>query len=686
MNGEYLAAPNQPYKAHIRGMLKELERLLSHRPPLRAWEATLKLLVCLHDIGKLRDGWQQAIRKPAPTTPYRHSELGTLLLRHFEMGEDLQWIIDAHHDMTSYPSMAGKKADREYDEKDVTRLIRRSSELSLGFDLDTLREKSKEELESRPSRQKEPVRWYIWIRMLLGVLVDLDHTNASTRDGTPPRHEVRTPNIHDLCERFEASYARTFLGQSDEASDEEVGVNAYRRLVQKQVLSVSNHDNRIEVLSTDVGSGKTMAYTRRACEIQIGSGSGVITASPYQILTRQIASDQRDMVGVGNVLEDHGAYKLDPLEQQLVAGWTHPWINTTHYKLIKTLFSTELHHVRRLPSLIGKSVIIDEWDTIPKRIMVPFLRVMDVLNQMYDVHVILSSGTSPHDDVFDEIHRNIDCVRSPVELVPDDESPVEPTTIRWIGSIGCDDLAKKASKQDQYMIVCNKFEPCYKVIQRLTGRGCNHVYHISGMQDPKHVREIDGIVESRLEDDLPVILVATSTVESGRDYDFPRGFRSLSGSKSLTQTSGRIGRDAGGGTLQVGSLKGDSIDTKVSDVNRTQTILQERGTLDADVYSTIQSRSYRWCHLDGRLNRKIDLIGGKSPNVDMTGISDAAEPIQEEDHETIDCGNRAVTLPLYQIKRLSSMDKVEKTSDGWVLTAEYDNGPKGLGLLGHFFN
>jgi CRISPR-associated endonuclease/helicase Cas3 len=106
--------------------------------------------------------------------------------------------------------------------------------------------------------------------------------------------------------------------------------------------------------------------------------------------------------------------------------------------------------------------------------------------------------------------------------------------------IALDNLSSELASQDSVLCIVNKRKTAQTLASKIDK---DYVYHLSTTMYPKHRSEVIQIIKDRLKNNLPVILIATSCVECGVDFDFPKVYRELAPLPSIIQAAGRCNRN-----------------------------------------------------------------------------------------------------------------------------------------------
>jgi hypothetical protein len=103
-------------------------------------------------------------------------------------------------------------------------------------------------------------------------------------------------------------------------------------------------------------------------------------------------------------------------------------------------------------------------------------------------------------------------------------------------------LAKELHQQQQVLCIVNLKRHAADLVAWLREHGTKGLVHLSTNMCPAHRDEALKTVYERLENGLPIHLIATQCVEAGVDLDFPVVYRALAPLDAIAQAAGRCNR------------------------------------------------------------------------------------------------------------------------------------------------
>ncbi|ADU26222.1 CRISPR-associated helicase/endonuclease Cas3 [Ethanoligenens harbinense] len=405
-------------------------------------------------------------------------------------------------------------------------------------------------------------------RYLMSSLVDADRYDAYGFEAgaAPAKESDPTPLWETLAARLEAHLAD--LAEKAAEHPETAHINRKRREIADACLAFSEHSAGIFRLVVPTGGGKTYSSLRYALHCAAKAGKRrIFYVAPYKTILEQNAADIRDVLQQDDaVLEHHSDVVLDrngssssreELERYelLTERWDAPVVLTTTVQFLNTLFDGRLSSVRRMHSLAGSVIILDEVQAMPVRCLHLFNAAANFLSCVMDCAVILCTATQPALENTTHPIR----LRAQSDMVPDMDAVfaafrrvrVEDKTRQ--GALGADQLADFAfsrAKQDGSLLaVLNTKSAAAKLCAALRARMNTlpdgeqiPVYFLSTSLCPAHRKDVIDEIRTRLKKHERLICVSTQLIEAGVDLSFACVIRSLAGLDSIAQAAGRCNR------------------------------------------------------------------------------------------------------------------------------------------------
>lgn len=332
------------------------------------------------------------------------------------------------------------------------------------------------------------------------------------------------------------------------------GLNEIRCGVLDDCLRHADDNTGVFTLTVPTGGGKTYSLMRFALQHATSKGKAfrrVIVAEPYTSIIEQCASVYREVFGDANVLEHHSNYEFhdgqDEHDSRLrlaAENWDAPVIVTTNVQLFESLFASKTSSCRKLHNIAGSVIVLDEAQVIPVQFLRPCVAALSELVTNYGCTVVLCTATQPAiSKLFEERGLRITEIASdPVEL----QRKLKRVQYVNLGKLSDDELAIELLDSDGVLCVVNsrrQARALYERVKERAGIDARPIFHLSTLMFPKHRSAVIGEIRRLLKEGRPCIVVSTSLVEAGVDFDFPTVFRALSGIDSMVQAAGRCNRE-----------------------------------------------------------------------------------------------------------------------------------------------
>lgn len=377
-----------------------------------------------------------------------------------------------------------------------------------------------------------------FIRMLFSCLVDADYldTEAFMTDGCTGRGKF---------DSIETLFERLYLHVESWLKNEEFStVNGRRTEILKACLEKGKEEQGIFRLTVPTGGGKTVSSLAFALQhARKHQLDRVIYVIPYTSIIEQNAQVFKEILGDGNVLEDHCNVVYEDPDKlnkiQLAAeNWDCPVVVTTNVQFFESLFSNKSTKCRKLHNMADSVIIFDEAQMLPVNYLQPCIQAISELVYNYHSTVVLCTATQPSLQSFFPPQMNA------AEICPRVQEQYDffrRTVFRNVGEIAEAELTEQLKEHTQVLCILNS----RKGVQRIFGmlQEEEGTYHLSTFMYPRHRKKLLTIIRDRLDKGLPCRLIATSLVEAGVDFDFPSVFRELAGVDSMIQAAGRCNRE-----------------------------------------------------------------------------------------------------------------------------------------------
>lgn len=381
----------------------------------------------------------------------------------------------------------------------------------------------------------------VFMRMIYSCLVDADFldTEAFMNEGKEERDSGES--IEVLLEKLE-KHISGWLNNRDTDT-----VNGRRSEILRSCLEKGKSPKGLFRLTVPTGGGKTIASLtfalRHAMENQMDR---VIYVIPYTSIIEQNAKVFRDILGEANVLEDHCNVDYESEEKnaeelramQLAAeNWDKPVVVTTNVQFFESLFANKSSKCRKLHNIANSVIIFDEAQMLPNDYLKPCIAMIEELINNYGTSVVLCTATQPALTSF--FQGKI----SATELCPRMQEQFaffKRTVFEDLGVVTEDSLIKRLQEEQQALCIVNTKKRAQSIYKELKGEG---VYHLSTSMYPAHRKRVLDEIREKLRSNEKCILISTSLVEAGVDFDFHSVYRELAGVDSMIQAAGRCNRE-----------------------------------------------------------------------------------------------------------------------------------------------
>ena len=541
-----------------------------------------------HDLGKYAPDWQDFIRSAADAAtaveahveeddeqPKRrrgpdHSTAGAIhavTLMGNEIGGALAFAISGHHaGMPNKEDLRGRL--KKEDKQERYRASVGAASGSAGTEHSTPLWPSWFKTITDPSIGKRSLEFFT--RMLFSALVDADFLDTEAYFATAGNeHARRSVDARNEAWPLFAAY-RARLDQHLETKTltaRASTVNHLRRAVLDACRTAAQKPPGLFTLTVPTGGGKTLASLAFALDHAAQHGHRrVVVALPFISIIEQTAQVFRDVfdgLGASVVLEHHSA--LDPTKATARGrvsseNWDAPLVVTTQVQLFESLFANRPSACRKLHSLIGSVLILDEVQSLPASLLEPILDILDELVRHYAVTVVLTTATQPalhRRDLGATTFRGFK--QEPTEIIPLHLATtlwdgLRRVTVHWPDGPAASpppaseasafwaDLGNRIADHEQVLVITHLKQDAQDLWLAVSRRDSSAL-HLSAAMCAEHRSLVLADVKRRLDAGITCRLVTTQVIEAGVDIDFPIVYRAMAGLESLAQSAGRCNRE-----------------------------------------------------------------------------------------------------------------------------------------------
>ena len=355
-----------------------------------------------------------------------------------------------------------------------------------------------------------------------------------------------------------------------------------REEVQELCAATAASERRLFSLTVPTGGGKTLAAMRFALErarARPGEVRRVIVVIPYLSIIEQNAQIYRDVFGATALLEHHsnavhrlmskageqGRAFVPSLEKNEgrallrpaleTENWDAPLIVTTNVRFFESIFSNHPSDLRRLHSLAGSVVILDEVQTLPRRLLTPLLDVLQELAFDWGCTMVCSTATQPAFEQRDGHAPHYLWPRNSVKpIIPTEKAAEMHKTLRRVTidwrlkrRMTWEGLTDELSTKSQVLCVLNTRDHVAKVYallcEKVPTTERSSVFHLSTRMCAQHRLAVLRLIRYRLRKKLPCRIVSSQLIEAGVDLSVPVAYRALGPLDAVVQVAGRVDRE-----------------------------------------------------------------------------------------------------------------------------------------------
>ena len=392
-------------------------------------------------------------------------------------------------------------------------------------------------------------------RMLFSCLVDADFrdTEAYYNRLEGRRRDRTWPALPDIVGRLRIAFDET-LARFDRNSE----LNQLRSQILVDIRSQADRPPGLFTLTVPTGGGKTLASMGFALDhAAIHGHRRIIYAIPYTSIIDQTAEIFRDLFG-DIVLEHHSAIDVEKPGQErrdklrlAMEDWAAPIVVTTNVQLFESLFSARPSRCRKLHNIAGSIIVLDEAQCLPRKLLMPVLRIIETLAAHYGCTILFCTATQPAFD--SRLLKQGGLALEGRELAPDplDTSPnalshcLRRARIVMGGEMDDPALIRALRDTPQGLVIVNSRAHALSLFEAAKAEELEGLIHLTTRQYPAHRRRVIAEIRQRLDpaNPQPCRLIATSLIEAGVDLNFPKGWRAEAGLDSLVQAAGRVNRE-----------------------------------------------------------------------------------------------------------------------------------------------
>lgn len=480
----------------------------------------------------------------------------------------MAYAVAAHHgafDIYGSAEVSGFTHRIEYDETSIFYDEAKAAFFAEIADYDRLKElfdravvelsvTIKKIVDSKPKNMEMNFYFGMLARLLLSALVDADHTDtAEFMQNRCIHREFDSTLWQDRCAFFEKKIT-AFTADND--------INIARQKISELCKAYGEKKteiNRISRLTVPTGGGKTLSSLRYALSRANADPTKrhVFFVIPLLSVIEQNADVLRQYIGDDNVVLEHHSNVIirndqgaQPEYELLAQSWDSPIIITTLVQLLNTLFDSGNSCVRRMNALHDSVIIIDEVQSIPRKLINMFNSTLNFLTRFCGTDVVLCSATQP---TFEATTRPL-LFENGADMVPFDSeiwSCFKRTEIvnmcrkeKFSNDEVCELAQSIMTECNSLLIICNTKKQVLELYKHLKVLNTDYVlFNLSNFMCLKHRRETLEKINAALENKTRIICVSSQIVEAGVDFSFESVIRAEAGLDNIAQAAGRCNRN-----------------------------------------------------------------------------------------------------------------------------------------------
>ena len=504
-----------------------------------------RLAGLLHDAGKATEEFTHRLEGSAKRVD--HATFGARLAKEKagRLGLLLSYVITGHHGGIADGGAQENQLHFRLKHGKVANDTILLSELNISGELKT---------PFLPEKEWAMFSFAFFTRMIFSCLVDADFLDTErfcSPEKAGKRKLIQNSNLHSLQKTL-----RMYLDEKERKAHPGK-INFLRRSILAGCRTKAMAPQGFFSLSVPTGGGKTLSSLTFALDHAITHDlNRVIYAIPFTSIIEQNARVFSEAIGQENVLEHHCNYRdkddesvYDKWRGLASENWDSPVVVTTNVQFFESLFSNKTSRCRKLHSIAGSVIVLDEAQAIPTDYLEPCLAALRELVAHYRCTVLLCTATLPAFADRSLLRSALPEVTEIIDTPEDLYTQLKRVRVDFIGQIANDELARQLSRQKQVLCIVSTKKQAQQVFTALPEEAGS--FHLSTNMYPVHRTRVLEDIRQRLKNEQPCRVISTSLVEAGVDIDFPVVYRAMAGLDSIAQAAGRCNRE---GRLEYGQV------------------------------------------------------------------------------------------------------------------------------------
>lgn len=390
-------------------------------------------------------------------------------------------------------------------------------------------------------KSKNDLSSYFAINFLYSLLIDADWIDAATYGG-------RATKRIDFNTKAVENYMQTHFKDSNKIMD------VLRRDVHKDVLDCDiSLEDYFYTVTVPTGGGKTLTAFDLALKIRemvkekAGRMPRIIYALPFTSLIDQNAQRIKETLSADDVSTDlllvqhhlvPNEYTDDesgPLDENLssllISGWDSEIIVTTFVSLFESLISNRRSNIRKLHTIFGSVIILDEIQNIPHEYWKLLSEIFNFMAKNFKTYFILATATKPQILIESKELAKKEFKLNRIKLLNESDR---------LNTL--EDLYKRVKKDlrnsQRILVILNTISSSQKFFKMFDDLKIKKFYLSAGVIPKLRKKIIDEINKKDVR-----LLVSTQVVEAGMDIDFDIVYKDMAPIDSVIQSCGRCNRN-----------------------------------------------------------------------------------------------------------------------------------------------
>ncbi|WP_232060075.1 CRISPR-associated helicase Cas3' [Athalassotoga saccharophila] len=389
---------------------------------------------------------------------------------------------------------------------------------------------------------KNDLSSYFAINFLYSILIDADRLDAAT-------YGRKFSKRIDFDTKVVQKYMESHFKNSEGI------INDLREAVHKDVLNseISLQDH-FYTITVPTGIGKTLTSFDFALKLRemVKDSEGripkIIYALPFTSLVDQNAQRIKDVLSIDRevstdllLVQHHLAPneytddEVGPLDEDLssllISGWDSEIIVTTFVSLFEGLISNRRSDIRKLHTIFGAIVILDEIQNIPHEYWKLISEVFNFIAKNTGTYFILTTATKPKIFIDSKELAKDKFMLKRIKIVNETKNL---NTLESLYEMVDDDL----KKDKRVLVVLNTISSSQNFFKMFEGAKIKRCYLSAGVIPKLREKVINEINKGDVK-----LLVSTQVVEAGMDIDFDTVYRDMAPVDSIIQSCGRCNRN-----------------------------------------------------------------------------------------------------------------------------------------------